>query len=151
MNTTLPLHILLADDDHDDHAIFQEALHEIGINVLLTRVNDGKELMLWLMKHKNNLPDLLFLDLRMPGKNGHDCLEEIRQDPDLQSLPVIIYSSSIDFDRLEKLHTNGAQYYIKKPAVFGVIVETLKMVLHLPKENKRIQPPLHEFIIPKPE
>lgn len=151
MNTTLPLHILLADDDQDDHDIFQEVLRKIGLNVLVTEVNDGDELMQWLTEHKDNLPDFLFMDLRMPCKDGHDCLEEIRQDPDLTSLSVIIYSSSIDFNRLEKLYTNGALYYINKPAVFNVLVETIGMVLRLPEEKRRIQPALHEFIIPKPD
>lgn len=144
----LQLHLLLADDDEDDRAFFQDALKKIAVSVELTTVEDGEELMQWLTQKKQTLPDLLFLDLNMPRKNGLQCLLQIKQHPDLQSLPVIILSTTSNPEEVEKLYKNGAQYYIQKPGSFKQLTQILEKVIRLPEEKKRsVQPARENFII----
>ena len=74
------LNILLADDDLDDCLFFKEALEGMPVNTHLTAVHDGEQLMQLLANEKIKLPDILFLDLNMPRKNGFECLTEIKQN-----------------------------------------------------------------------
>jgi len=112
------LHILLADDDTDDCIFFREAVEELSFPTTLSVVNDGEQLMQWLTKECGKLPHLLFLDLNMPRKNGFECLEEIKLTKKLQSLPVVIFSTSLEQEVVNQLYNNGAQYFIRKPADF---------------------------------
>lgn len=126
-----PLHILLADDDEDDRGFFQDVLKELMLNVQFTMVEDGEELMQWLMQKKDMLPDLLFMDLNMPRKNGHQCLKEIKQHPVLKSLPVIIISTAANPIEINILYQDGAHYYIQKPNSFETLVQVIERVLRL--------------------
>src|SRR5688572_16072019 len=107
-------HILLADDDEDDRFLFQEALSEMSLHTRLVTALDGEQLMNQL--GEDRLPDVLFLDLNMPRKDGFQCLLEIKQNEKLKQLPVIIFSTSFHPDAVNKLYENGAQYYIRKPS-----------------------------------
>ena len=79
MNVT-QLKILLADDDTDDCLFFKDALEGIPISIEFTAVHDGEQLMQFLNNETNPLPQILFLDLNMPRKNGFECLAEIKQN-----------------------------------------------------------------------
>lgn len=138
--------LLLADDDSDDRYFFSEALQNVPIHVELFVVKDGEELMQWLMKKQECLPDLLFLDLNMPLKNGHECLKEIKQHPELKSLPVIILSTAANLPEIENLYKNGAQYYIQKPTLFSQLIQVIEKVLTLDEEKKRVQPTKEKFV-----
>ena len=120
-----PIQILLADDDKDDCLLFKDALDELPISVHLTTVHSGEQLMRLFNKNEK-LPDILFLDLNMPRKNGFQCLTEIKQNEKLRELPVIIFSTSFDQDIVNLLYKNGAQYCIRKPNQFS----QLKNLLH---------------------
>ncbi len=117
--------ILLADDDKDDCYLFNEALRELKVDAKLTPLHDGEKLMSFLQKTEK-LPDVLFLDLNMPRKNGFECLAEIKMNENLLSLPVIIFSTSFDRHIVEQLYEKGAQFYIRKPSEFN----KLKKVIH---------------------
>src|SRR5690242_15966137 len=119
-------HILLADDDKEDSLLFQEILDELPLSTHLTTVFNGEQLMQLLSDTKEQLPDVLFLDLNMPRKNGFDCLTEIKSSEKLKLLSVIIFSTSYDPEIVNLLYKNGAQYYIRKPNSFG----QLKKVIH---------------------
>ncbi len=110
--------ILLADDDTDDCLLFKDALDQLPVSAQLTTVHNGEQLMLLLNKNECP-PDILFLDLNMPRKNGFDCLKEIRQNKNLDSLAVIPISTSIEQDTVTMLYKNGAQHYIRKPNDFS--------------------------------
>ena len=112
------LMILLADDDTDDCLLFKDALDQLPVSAQLTTVHNGEQLMLLLNKNERP-PDILFLDLNMPRKNGFDCLKEIRQNKNLDSLAVIPISTSIEQDAVNMLYKNGAQHYIRKPNDFS--------------------------------
>jgi CheY-like chemotaxis protein len=125
------LNILLADDDTDDCFFFKEALRDTVIPTSLITVNDGEELMHFLTNEKNKLPDILFLDLNMPRKNGFECLSEIKQSNKLNDLPVIIFSTSFEQEVVNLLYKNGAQYFIRKPSVFLQFKEIILYALLL--------------------
>ena len=125
------LNILLADDDADDCFFFKVAVEELLMPVNLTVVHDGEQLMQHLTSELNgqthpSLPDVLFLDLNMPRKNGFECLSEIKLDRRLKDLPVIIFSTSYEHEVVNQLYQNGAQYFIRKPSEFS----QFKKIIH---------------------
>lgn len=139
--------LLLADDDMDDCLFFQEALEDLNLPTLLTTVNDGVQLMDFLNLKENELPDALFLDLNMPRKSGFECLSEIKLNKTLQELPVIIISTSMDTEVVNKLYKNGAHYYIRKPGDFNVLKKVINEATTRLSKNKTQQPERADFII----
>jgi CheY-like chemotaxis protein len=131
-----PLNILLADDDKDDRLFFKKAVNEINIATALKTVNDGEQLMEYLFINLNHLPDILFLDLNMPRKNGFECLTEIKGNEQLLTIPVIMFSTSYprdivyEQDMINRLYRIGAQNYIRKPGEFIKLKQVIHTVLH---------------------
>lgn len=121
-----PKYLLLADDDKDDCDLFTDALNELDEFITLKTVHDGEQLMHFLTNETCVLPDILFLDLNMPRKNGYECLTEIKVNDKLKNLPVIVFSTSFDREMVQELYKNGAHYYISKPNEFT----KLKKVIH---------------------
>jgi CheY-like chemotaxis protein len=113
------LNILLADDDTDDCLFFEEALDELKLPMHFTAVHDGEKLMQLLENEAGLLPHIVFLDLNMPRKNGFECLLEIKASQRLRHLPVIIFSTSLEQEVVNRLYDNEAQYFIRKPADFA--------------------------------
>jgi CheY-like chemotaxis protein len=134
-----PIQILLADDDEADRLLFREAFEELRIRTVVHTVNNGVQLMEYLSDAQNPLPDLLFLDLNMPRKNGMECLKEIRSTPALKDISVAIYSTSSSEKDMRETFYNGANVYIHKPNDFN----TLKEVLHkaVLSANVYLEPP----------
>ena len=122
----VPLNILFADDDADDRFLFDKALKEIDISTQLITVNDGQLLMNHLCENCESLPDVLFLDLNMPCKNGYECLSEIKQNKRLKDIPVIVFTTSCPSDSVVMLFKVGAQDFVRKSSDF----EQLKLVIH---------------------
>src|ERR1035437_760874 len=89
-----PLSVLLTDDDADDCSFFDKALKEIPIVTHLTTVNDGEQLMKYLSENSEHLPDVLFLDINMPRKNGFECLHDIKENEKLKDLFVVMFTIS---------------------------------------------------------
>ncbi|MEO6173703.1 MAG: response regulator [Flavobacterium circumlabens] len=140
--------LLLADDDEDDCAFFKEALDELLLPVSLVTVNDGVQLMDFLSdKSAENLPDILFLDLNMPRKNGFECLTEIKEIVRLQKLPVIIFSTSLDMNIVDTVYEKGALYYIRKPGDFSKLKKVIGNALAITAENNFEQPVKEQFIL----
>jgi len=131
MLNSLNINILLADDDNDDCMFFKEALEELPLQTTLHAVHNGEQLMKLLNQKTDCLPDVLFLDLNMPRKNGFTCLEEIKCSEKLKALPVIIYSTSYDRNNAEQLYKNGAIFYICKPADFNHLKKVIYQALIL--------------------
>ena len=120
------LNILLADDDTDDCNFFKKALEELSLSTQLTTVHDGEELMNYLSENSEHLPNVIFLDINMPRKNGLECLSEIKQNEKLKDIPVVMFSTSNSWDKINKLFKTGANVYIHKP---GDLAQ-LKQVIH---------------------
>lgn len=131
MMTPKKLNILLADDDQSDCLLFRDALEELPVSANLTVVHNGEEVIEELTKKGKKLPDVLFLDLNMPRKNGFAALGEIKRNTRLEGLPVIIYSTSSVLEAVKQVYKDAAHYYICKPADFlqlkKVIYEALTL------------------------
>lgn len=139
--------ILLADDDEDDCLFFKEALEYLPLNVNLSIVNDGVELMKFLANNFHNLPDILFLDLNMPRKNGFECLLEIKLLPELKNLPIIVFSTSLVPSIVDAVYEKGAIYYIRKPCDFAKLKKVIHDALIITSENNFKQPERENFIL----
>lgn len=92
-------------------------------------VNDGIELMEYLAKNGNDLPQLIFLDLNMPRKNGLECLKEIRSNYKLNDVAIAIFSTSLAEKDIEETFINGANVYINKPNSFEDLKKALNKVV----------------------
>jgi len=141
------LNILLADDDTDDCIFFKEALQELAIPIELTVVHNGEELMRLLTDRVSELPDILFLDLNMPRKNGFECLSEIKLSKQLRQLPVIIFSTSFEQEVVNLLYKNGAQHFIRKPSEFSQFKKIIQQSLAPIVKGITLQPTQENFVL----
>jgi CheY-like chemotaxis protein len=141
------LNVLLADDDVDDCIFFRVALSELSLVTMLAVVHNGEELMQMLTSETSLLPDVLFLDINMPRKNGFECLAEIKLNPKLHSLPVIMFSTSFEHEVVNLLHKNGAQYFIRKPSEFSQFKKIIQETLTLITPKKLSQPTRENFVL----
>ena len=141
------VNLLLADDDTDDRIFFKDALQDLSIKAALYTVEDGVELMNFLTSEATILPDLLFLDINMPRKNGFECLAEIKSSTKLKELPVIVFSTSLDREVADKFYDKGAHYYIRKPGDFAKLKRLINDALVLTSQPNAVQPPREEFIL----
>ena len=143
-----PITILMADDDSDDRLMAQEAFAENKLANDLRFVEDGEELMDYLYrKGKYNegnapLPGLILLDLNMPRKDGRAALKEIKENPKLKRIPVVVLTTSKSEEDILKSYDLGVSSFISKPVTFENLVETIKTITSywfgivvLPKED----------------
>lgn len=130
MNTTKykTLNIILAEDDMDDLDFFTDIVGKNKPGVKIEHVPDGVRLMELL---GNILPDILFLDLDMPYKNGLQCLIEIRQNPKLEKLPVVVFSSTTRHANIQTAYEMGAHLFLIKSSDYPEYALSLKAVLEL--------------------
>jgi CheY-like chemotaxis protein len=130
-----PLKILLADDDKDDRLFFRMALEALTIPTKLATVVEEEKLMDYLSDNADQLPDVIFLDINMPRKNGIECLSEIKQNKKLKDLPVIMFSTSNSRDKIGMVFKNGADVYIHKPSDFSQLKQVIFHALPIAVEN----------------
>jgi CheY-like chemotaxis protein len=125
------LNILMADDDADDRMFFSDAVSSLPLKINLTMVKDGAKLMDRLSDTDVVLPDILFLDLNMPFKNGFQCLTEIRGDRRLKEVFVIIYSTTSNPKEVDETFNQGANLFVHKPNTFSELKRILAKVFEL--------------------
>lgn len=142
-----PKRILLAEDDEDDFILFREALSESNESARLEWVRDGEELMDSLKMNVTGLPDIIFLDINMPRKNGFECLTEIRQHEDLKQLPVIIFSTSSDPALVSWMYNAGANLYLNKPTDFNGLKEKIQKAIETDWKTHGPYSPVKEFVL----
>jgi CheY-like chemotaxis protein len=123
------IHIILADDDEDDRLFFTDAFAELKINTKVNTFNDGVELMDYLNQPDADLPNVLFLDLNMPKKNGIECLHEIKSNEKFNDIAIAIFSTSSSEEHIEETFVSGANIYIKKPSDFNTLKKVLSDVV----------------------
>jgi CheY-like chemotaxis protein len=109
------MNILMIEDDKDDSKIFSEAVMEVDPTIDFVAVPDAGKALAYLKDCKNRLPDFIFLDLRMPGMTGQECLVEIKKDSRLAPVPVIVYTTSKDLRESILLKDLGAVHFMSKP------------------------------------
>lgn len=139
-------HIFIADDDEDDRFFFQEVVSEMPYVVHLSMARDGEETILKLQQ-SDQLPDLLFLDLNMPIKNGLECLQEIKASSRLHEIPVIIFSTSSYPSTINQAYDAGAHLYIRKPNDFLSFKRVMQYVLSVNWKDNLLRPPREEFLL----
>ncbi len=122
-----PLVILMADDDEDDRQNTAEAFREHHLANDFYTVNDGEELMEFLHRRGKYRdaprPGLILLDLNMPRKDGREALREIKSDPSLRQIPVVILTTSREEEDILRTYDLGANSFITKPVGFESLVE----------------------------
>jgi CheY-like chemotaxis protein len=155
--------ILMADDDEDDGILVREALAESQLPIELYIVSNGEQLMDYLYhrgEYANNSslphPDLILLDLNMPRIGGLEALKEIKNNPQLRRIPVVILSTSRREEDIYNTYELGANSFITKPVTFASLVEVMKTlvkywfeIVKLPLEavgDKHGQQPYQSFV-----
>jgi len=128
-----PITLLLADDSEDDRMMTRDALAENFVINDLREVEDGEALMDYLYQRgdfsdrgRAPRPGLILLDLNMPRKNGHEALAEIRADPRLRQIPIVILTTSDDESDILRSYDLGVSSFITKPVTFVGLVEVMK-------------------------
>ena len=125
-------YIYLADDDEDDRSFFSEAIGELDPSVILKQASDGMQLMEIIHNLSDPLPDIIFLDINMPGINGFECLQEIRKlEGAIHEVRIIILSTSNDPENIDKALRLGATFYAVKPNRFDQLKSFLSDVLKI--------------------
>lgn len=128
-----PVTILMADDDPDDRFMTKEAFKEAMLINDLRFVEDGEELMDYLY-HRGRYsdlkcaprPGLILLDLNMPKKDGREALAEIKADPDLRRIPIVILTTSKAEEDIFRTYDLGSNSYITKPVSFESLVTIMR-------------------------
>jgi CheY-like chemotaxis protein len=134
----------MADDDKDDFHILQEAAEKAGGQFKISYAANWMDLWRSILKA---LPDLIFLDLNMPVKDGFECLQLLRNETRYDSVPIIIYSTSLNKTDIDKAYNLRANYFIVKPNSMNEISIVLKKLYSLGKEILSSIPPREEFVI----
>src|SRR5688500_11304369 len=149
-----PITILLADDDADDRVLAQDALKESRLANDLRFVENGEELMDYLLRRgpydnpeTSPTPGLILLDLNMPRKDGREALREIKSDPNLRSIPVVVLTTSKAEEDIYRSYDLGVNSFITKPVTFDGLVNVMRAlgkywfeIVELPAYHERKAP-----------
>ena len=145
-----PIVILLADDDEEDRMLTCDALAESRLANEISCVTDGEDLMDYL-RHKGKYtspaeaprPGLILLDLNMPKKDGREALREIKSDPELRQIAVVVFTTSKAEEDIYSSYDSGASSFISKPVTFEGLVDVMKglgrywfEIVDLPREQE---------------
>lgn len=144
MINSIQKRIVIADDDQDDYLIFSLAIKDLPFAVMLSHVSDGRQLMDLL---EQEFPDILFLDILMPQKDGGSCLKEIRSNKKFDTLPIIMYSSVDRFQDVEFCYREGANLYLVKSGNFSELKTALQTIIGTDWKQAMYYPPLASFVV----
>ena len=145
-----PITILMADDDPDDRMMTQEAFEESRLANDLRFVENGVELMDYLHRRgkytdpaSSPRPGLILLDLNMPKKDGREALQEIKADPKLRNIRIVIMTTSKAEEDILRTYDLGASSYVTKPVTFSALVDVIQTlgkywleIVELPTEDE---------------
>ncbi len=151
MMNAQPILILMADDDEDDIMLTQKALKKGKLLNNLISVRDGEELLDYLQYRgeytdasKAPRPGIILLDLNMPKKDGREALKEIKADPDLREIPIVVFTTSKAEEDIYRSYKLGVNSFITKPVTFDSLIEVMQTlgkywfeVVSLPAETKK--------------
>lgn len=144
--------LLLAEDDPDDRMLIRDALREAKLANDLHVVEDGEELLDYLHRRGRHAsaaeaprPGLILLDLNMPRKDGREALQEIKADPELRQIPVVVLTTSKAEEDVFRSYDLGANSFITKPVTFQSLVEVMRTlekywfeIVELPREGEAV-------------
>ena len=137
------LTILLVDDDVDEYELFNTALKQLTEDYRLIYITSCDDLLSTI---RTNNPELVFLDINMPGMSGIECLKHIRADKKFEFLPIMIYSTSSNRMNIQQAYDNKANYYIVKPYSIQGIIKALEKVIRIDWQLPQ-SPSLNNFVI----
>lgn len=130
-----PISILVADDDPDDRMMIQEAFTENRIANEIVFVEDGEQLMAFLHREgayaklkDDPYPGIILLDLNMPRKDGREALRELKADPELCRIPVIVLTTSQAEEDIVRTYGDGVSSFITKPVSFEGLVDAVRVI-----------------------
>jgi CheY-like chemotaxis protein len=127
-----PLGVLLVEDDPGDVMIAQEALKASRLKSRLTVVSDGVEALQYLRRENEyseaERPDLILLDLNLPRKTGHEVLAEVKADPDLRKIPIVVLTTSGATEDVARSYDLHANVFVTKPVDFDHFTEVVKQI-----------------------
>jgi CheY-like chemotaxis protein len=127
-----PINVLLVEDDEGDVVMTREALDEGRVHNRLHVVGDGVEAISFLRRTDGHedapRPDLILLDLNLPRRDGRSVLEDIKSDPDLRRIPVIVLSTSEATDDVVQSYDLHANAYVTKPVDFNEFVNVIRRI-----------------------
>ena len=133
--STKSIVILMADDDADDRLLAKDALAECKLAGELHFVEDGEELLDYLNRRgrfaqlaTSPRPGLILLDLNMPKKDGREALREIKNNPDLRRIPVVVLTTSTADIDINQIYDLGANSFISKPVTFDSLVKVMRIL-----------------------
>ena len=135
--------VLLAEDDKDDVLIFELALEEANLSVDLRHAGDGDKLFDML---GDNIPDILFLDIQLPCRDGLTCILQIRKNKEYDNLPVVMCTSHAGEKYIDESFRNGANLYMIKSRSLREMAENLKRVFSINWKAQLYYPPKNEFV-----
>jgi CheY-like chemotaxis protein len=133
--STFPITILVADDDPDDRMMIEEAFEENRVANTVEFVEDGEELMAYLRREGDYAklagkpyPGIILLDLNMPRKDGREALRELKADPELCRIPVVVLTTSQAEEDIVRTYGLGVSSFVTKPVSFEGLVEAIKVI-----------------------
>ena len=134
------VNIVLADDDTDEQYFFEVAVKELPVAAKVTVVHDGVFLIDHLIRTQAQPPDIVFLDIIMPRKNGIECLMEIKGNEQLKAIPIIMYSTCMVEAYIEQAFEYGALYFLQKgnyAELKASITKLLSLIGESPKQGSK--------------
>ena len=136
--------VLLAEDDPDDVLIFELAIKELPFPLVLRHAEDGD--MLFVMINQM-IPDIIFLDIHMPCKDGVTCITQIRKNESLDHVPVIMYTALKSVEYVNKCYENGANFFLIKADSIGELTEKLEKIFSIDWKTYMYYPPKNQFVM----
>jgi CheY-like chemotaxis protein len=131
--------IIIVENDEDEQLFMKEGFDATGLFNIVGQVKNGDALLEWLVEHQDNLPDVVLSDLNMPGKNGYDVINDLKNDPAYSHIPVIITSTSSTKTIIDKCLAFGAADYIVKPETFVEYVPYVKNLYKRIEEKQLVK------------
>jgi len=135
MKNSSAIRILIADDDADDRMLIADAFEEAHLSNPIDFVEDGVELLEFLKRQGKYtgltgqpLPGIILLDLNMPRLDGRGALSEIRKDPELKKIPVVVLTTSQSEEDIVRTYDLGVNSYITKPVTFDGLVNVVQVL-----------------------
>jgi CheY-like chemotaxis protein len=135
IRNTVPITILVADDDADDRLMIEEAFEESRVANQVDFVVDGEQLLQYLRREGEfrhlagrPYPGLILLDLNMPKKDGREALRDMKADPELCRIPIVVLTTSRAEEDIVRTYGLGVSSFITKPVTFEGLVEALKVI-----------------------
>jgi CheY-like chemotaxis protein len=136
----------LAEDDSDDRAIFSETLKSISTGAKLTLFENGEQLLHFL-KVSDQKPDIIFLDLNMPGLTGKETLKLIRADHSFDRVPVVIFTCTEYIDDIYETYNYGANLYVPKNVFVKNSIKALSMILDSALNKTILSPTKENYVL----